>query len=228
MAALLLAALALGVAGLDPLGALLIAGALAGGASRAGVCAFTAAAGATTVTIGTAFSVAIKPALDRLGSLPTVPEDVWLLIDTILVVLLLLWGIRRVRRGAPGEASSRGARRMTGIPMLIGTGVVFALSALTDPAFYAVVVVLAGRGEPVWLAMVALAIWFAVSQSPLMILTLATVTGGHERLARGLQGLWQRGRPILRGLGTAVIFTGAAVLAIDAGLYLISGGFLLR
>lgn len=227
MATFIFAVLALGVAGLDPLGALIVAGALAAGATRTGVWGFTAAATVTTVVVGTALSLLLEPLIDWLGGTGfTVPDNLWLIIELVLIILLLAWGVRRIGRSKPRETPTKEPKRGVTTPVLLGAAVVFALSALTDPTYYAVIV-LAGRGEPLWLVITAHLLWFMVSQSPLLALSVTTVTGGHDRLAQVLRKLWDRGRPLLNRLLTTAIFLAVTVLSIDVGFYLFSGDFLI-
>ncbi len=226
--AFLFAVLTLGVAGLDPLGALLMAGALAGGATRKGVAAFTAAAAGTTIAVGVACSLLLAPFIDRLAAaMANTPDVVWLALELGLAILLLVWGVRRLRAGVSKEKPRKKTRSLIDTSVLLGAGVVFGISALTDPTYYGVIV-LAGRDEPIWLVVIAHVLWFVVSQAPLLALTIAAARGSHVRLAQKLQGYWEQWRPTVGRVITAMMFVGAALLMIDCGFYLATGAFLIE
>ncbi len=228
MIAFLLAVLTLGVAGLDPLGALLMAGALAGGATRKGVGAFVAAAAGTTVALGVACSLLLAPFIDRLAAaMANTPDLVWLAVELGLAVVLLVWGIRRLRAGVSKEKPQKKTRSLIDTSVLLGAGVMFGISALTDPTYYGVIV-LAGRDEPIWLVVIAHLLWFAVSQAPLLALTIAAAKGSHVRLAQKLQGYWEQWRPAINRILTVILFVGAVYLMIDCGFYLATGAFLIE
>ncbi len=203
-------------------------GALAGGATRKGVAAFTVAAAGTTIAVGVACSFLLGPVIDWLASvLPRTPDVVWLVSESVLGILLFAWGVSRLLSNDAKKEPKKKTRSLIGASVLFGAGVVFGVSALTDPTYYGVIV-LAGRDEPLWLVVIAHVIWFMVSQAPLVALTIAAARGNHVRLAQKLQGYWEQWRPVVSKILTSMVFIGAAFLMVDCGCYLATGSFLIE
>ena len=100
MIELLLAALGLGLAGLDPAGALVAAGALTGGARERHVAAYGLVSLLGTVAFGTALSLVVGPRVAGVdwGELASSPGAA--LVEAALGLGLVAWGIARVRRPA--------------------------------------------------------------------------------------------------------------------------------
>src|SRR3712207_2331226 len=100
---LLLAALGLGLAGLDPAGALVAAGALTGGARERHVAAYGLVSLLGTVAFGTALSLVVGPRVAGVdwGELASSPGAA--LVEAALGLGLVAWGIARVRRPARSE-----------------------------------------------------------------------------------------------------------------------------
>jgi hypothetical protein len=97
---LLLAALGLGLAGLDPAGALVAAGALAGGARGRHVAAYGLVSLLGTVALGTALSLVVGPRVSAVdwGALATSTGAG--LVEVTLGLGLVAWGAARARRPA--------------------------------------------------------------------------------------------------------------------------------
>ncbi|TNM69957.1 hypothetical protein FHN55_01880 [Streptomyces sp. NP160] len=231
---LLLAALGLGVAGLDPTGALLAAAALAAGARPRAVLVFGVSVLVLTAALGAVLSLTAGASLsgvDWAGSLPGGPVTAAL--EALAGLLALAWAAARLRRrGAPAreeaaaEASRRGGARLASGAGMVGAAVLFTGGAVLDPSFVGLVV-LAGRGEPLGQVVAAHTTWSVVSQAPLLLLLLVAVArGGHERAAALFARWWARVRPLVRHLVTAALALLGAGLLVDAGWYATTGGFL--
>lgn len=101
MIELLLAALGPGLAGLDPAGALIAAGALGAGARERHVAVYGLNAFLSTAVVGTALSLSIGPRIADIDWSMFVPGD-WTaaLLELALELGLLAWGIVRARKTA--------------------------------------------------------------------------------------------------------------------------------
>lgn len=135
-----------------------------------------AANAATTMGLGISFSLFLGPRLTPVDiSFDTVPQTDRAILNLLLVVALVGWGLHR-------SAHPRRGLRPWNVPYtmsswrLVVTGMLFGVMARIDPAFYGVVV-LAGRGNPAWATVMAHLIWYAVSQSPLPVLLRAVLAG---------------------------------------------------
>ena len=153
MIRLLLTAFGLGLASLDVTAAVLAAGALGAGARVRALLAFGCISILGTVAFGTALSLIVGPRISDIDwgmLLPHTPTEdrVAALVEVILGVGLLIWGIVRLRR--PGARPPKpGAPRGLGLVSLAATGALFALAAIIDPAFVSLVVI-AGRADLFW------------------------------------------------------------------------------
>ena len=223
MIELLLTALGLGLAGLDPAGALFVAGALGAGARERHVVAFSLVTLLGTAAFGTALSLTLGPRITDIdwGFLFSSPGALG---EAALGLVLVAWGIVRARRPtthAPKPRSPRGR----GPAALLALAVVFALAAVLDPTFVSLVVI-AGRGEPFWSVAVAHSIWIVVSQAPLVLLLAAMAGGKHERFVARFGSWWERVRPAVGRLVTAAALLVGAFFVLDAGWWFATGEFL--
>jgi hypothetical protein len=221
---LLLAALGLGLAGLDPAGALVAAGALAGGARERHVAAYGLVCLLGTVAFGTALSLVIGPRVADVdwGALATSAGAG--LVEIALGLGLLAWGTARAWRPATRAPKPRSPRG-TGPVALVAVAVLFVLSAILDPTFVSLAV-LAGRGEPFWSVLAAQAIWVAVSQAPLVLLLSAMAGGKHERFVARFRSFWERVRPAVGRLVTTAALLVGAFFVLDAVWWFATGDFL--
>ncbi len=114
MLELLVAALALGLAGIDPAGLLIALGALAAGARERTVLAFTTVVLVGTALLGTALSLTLGRQLQEFAWTSLLPPD-WLgaVIEVVIAVALLAWAVVRLRRpdARPGSWPSPGRTR---------------------------------------------------------------------------------------------------------------------
>lgn len=222
MTALLLAALALGLAGLDPAGALMAVATLAAGASRRTVVGFglvvLGGSAALGVTLSLTLGVRLR-SVDLLGLLPR--GDLGALVEVMIGVGLLGWVWWRQRnRSVPG-ADRVGRSRL--LPVL-GLGVAYAALSLTDPTF-AGMVVLAGRGQPVLEVVGAHVVWSLASQLPLVVLVAAVLAGAHDGAVAWFQRWRARVGPALRrGVTALALVVGVALLG-DAAWFAATGSF---
>jgi len=226
---LLVAALGLGLAGLDPAGALIAAAALAAGTRTRPVVAFGVLVVVLTALLGTALSLTVGAGLadvDWVGAVPGGP--VTAVLEALAGLAALAWAVVRLRR-PPADPSAEAPRRRTPGTRsgagLLGVGVLFTAGAVLDPS-YVGLVVLAGRGEPWWEVLAAHTTWSAVSQAPLVVLVVAVARGGHERATALFTRWWGRARPLVRHVVTGALAAVGLGLLLDAGWYAATGAFL--
>ncbi|SDQ19480.1 hypothetical protein [Quadrisphaera sp. DSM 44207] len=225
MGSLLATALGLGVAGVDPAGALIAVAALAAGARDRVVLGYGAVVLVGTAVLGAVLSLTVGSTVAEVDWSVLVPSGRGgAVLELVVGALVLAWGmVRLVRRGA---RTPRPRRTATGAARLLGVGAVFALSAVLDPTFLALTV-LAGRGQDVVAVVLAHLLWAVVSQAPLVLLLVAVARGGHQRAVERFRTWWARAQPGLRRVGTAALLLIGAVLVLDAAWWFATGGFLL-
>lgn len=222
MTALLLAALGLGLAGLDPAGALMAVATLAAGASRRTVLVFGSMVLGGSAALGATLSLTLGVRLRSVDLLGLLPRGAFgAVVEVVLGLGLLGWAWwRQQHRRVPG-AGRIGRSRL--LPVL-GLGVAYAALSLTDPTF-AAMVVLAGRGQPVAEVVAAHVMWSLASQLPLVVLLMAVLAGAHGGAVTWFQRWWARVGPALRrGVSVLALVVGVLLLA-DAGLFAATGRF---
>lgn len=218
-------ALGLGLAGLDPAGALIAAAALAAGARTRSVVAFGLVALLGTVLLGVTLSLALGTELARIDWLALLPVGrvaAW--IGLTLGVSLLVWAVARLVRRTVHAPKPRRVR--AGTVGLVSTGALFALSAVLDPTFVAVTV-LAGRTPGAVAVVVAQLLWALLSQAPLVFLLLALARGGHQAAVQRFTRIWGRMKPALRWVVTIALLLVGLTLVLDAVWWFTTDRFLL-
>lgn len=217
--------LGLGLAGLDPAGALIAAAALTAGAKDRAVLLYGVVVLAGTAVLGTVLSLTLGARLADVDWSVLVPSGrVGAVIEVAIGVGLLAWALLRLRRRESRAPKPRRGR--TGTAGLTGVGALFALAAVLDPTFVAVVV-LAGRDPVVAQVAVAHVLWILISQAPLVLLLVAVARGRHERAVAWFGGWWGRVQPTVRRVVTAALVLTGAVLVLDGCWWFATGDYLL-
>jgi hypothetical protein len=223
---LVLTAFALGLAGLDPAGALLVAGALAAGAREGHVALFGLVVLIGTVVLGTTLSLTVGPRIAEIDWSVFAPGDRTVaFVETLLGVGLVCWGVVRARKPTAHAPKPRSARG-TGPVALAGAGILFALSAVFDPTFVALTVI-AGRDGAFWSAVVAHSAWVLVSQAPLVLVLGAMAGSKHKGVVVWFRSLWTRLRPVIGRLVTGAVLLVGALFLLDAGWWFVTGDLLI-
>ena len=126
MLSYLAAALALGIAGFDPVGSFVLLGALGMGARRSGVAALTIASVSTSFMLAVPGILGLTALLEHLGirSL-AIPHVVGVWMALACGVGLVVWGVVRVvRRPSPDDLDEQERRpRSVSTGALVGSGV---------------------------------------------------------------------------------------------------------
>lgn len=199
---LLAAALALGIAGFDPLGSVVLVAALGLGARRAGVIALGWVSVGTSLLLALAGTFGLTELARRMGIHPPhIPHPVWLVAVAAVGLALVIWGIVYLRQrstppssgddGDDGDGESeqatdqraggRARPRSSSARALALSGLLVGLSSLADPAFWAMVVHAARWTRRSWTITEAL-IWVVCSHSLLITLVVVYLAVGATRV----------------------------------------------
>ncbi|WOP20145.1 hypothetical protein [Raineyella sp. LH-20] len=231
------ACVALAVAGFDPFGALALLAGTARGAGRRAAVAFTASGAAVILVAAMLLDLAAYAVLAH--GVPHVPEIVWGSVEAIAALGLLVWGVRRLT-GRPdighrpaGQRPTAAAdptdtpRRPTGTgpAAMAVAGAAYGLTVLGDPGFWGLVALVHRLHAGPALGIAAL--WWLLSQSPLVALTVAIALGAGEPVGSWIRRTWRRVAGPLGRIGTAVILLVGLLLGADVVLWLSTGAFLL-
>lgn len=145
-----------------------------------------------------------------------VPHVVWVCLVTVLGVVFVAWAAWRSRPGAPtkdfgGDTSA--APRSTAPRALAVSGLLVGLSSLIDPAFWAMLVHAAHLPHQSW-AVVESLIWVACSHSLLIVLVIAYLIGGPDRVASMVTGIREsHAVAVRRGISALLAAFGILLLA---------------
>lgn len=221
---LLAAVVGLAIAGADPLGAVIAGVALVRGVGGRWIFGYALAVLCGTASLGTVLSLTVGRRLTRIDWTRVLPpRGAQAVIELALAAALLAWAVLQSRRPVAGDMAR--PRRVAG-PTLVGAGALLTVSALLDPAFDAMVVML-GHGSSLWQVAIAQAVWVLISQVPLIGLLAAMTLGHSEGAASWIQQRLSCWQSRVRRVGTAFLVMAAASLATDAVWCLATGTFLL-
>lgn len=224
MGAYLTEIVALGVAGFDPLGCLLMLALIAGGSRERHTLVFTGSQALVTIGVGVACAVVFRTNMHRLARfLYGVPLPVWGVLELVVAIGLMMWGVLRLRSHAVDERAEP-RRASTATVAALGAG--FGLAAFVDPGYTGAILV--SSREPIGVTVLGMTIWFLITQTPLIVLALAALVGrldlvhsAVERLVRRLQ------RPLAWAI-TGLILITALLLTVDATLFAATGSYVPR
>lgn len=217
------AILALGVAGLDPFGALIVVPALSAGARRRVVLVFFGAALLTTVAVGVLLGESVQHVSGWLSQALSVPTWVRATVELAGAAALAGWAVRRwTRRDDP--ARPRGRTALAGSVGMLLAGVGWGASALSDPSFYGVAAI-ASRLHSTTASVAAYTGWFLLSQAPLVALVIALTAGRRSRPVRRLIVMARRLAKPSALVMTVLLALLAVLLVGNAATLLVTGAF---
>lgn len=228
MLELLTSTIGLGIAGMDPIGALIAIAALGSGARSRNVLAYGFLMIAVTVVLGVVLSLVVGTRLASLfdRDLLNQGDRFWAMGEGVAGFVLVAWGIRRIVR-PPNLHDSGSKSHGTGLQALCGVGFLYGMSSILDPTFVAVVI-LAGRHGSFLDAGVSHLLWIMISQLPLVVVLGAILSGRYTTIIEPLKTGWQRIRPWLSRIGTAATLLISFFLLADAWMWLATGEFLVE
>lgn len=190
--------LLLGVAGFDPFGFLALLAAMALGAGRRAAVVLLATVLTSTAVFGVAASFGLAAAAQRLIGLSPQPSGrTWAIILVAAGVALTGWGVLRWRSPAkvgrwraPGKqaAAIDVPVRGTSTLAMLSVGLLIGLSALIDPAFYAMAL-LAGGTDRLAARLGVVIGWTLLSQIALVVAAAFVLIGSRDTLRARLDWL---------------------------------------
>ncbi|WP_431710741.1 hypothetical protein [Glutamicibacter uratoxydans] len=165
----------LGIAGLDPLGALMVMPAVMAGVRRHVVMLFFTTAAFFTIATGVLLGESVQYVVSWLENL-TVPVSVRLAVQIVTAAGLGWWAIYRWIHRKDPKQEKKSKTVLVGPMAMSLAGTFWGVSAVTDPSFLALAAIDSRIGN--LLVSVALYLgWFVVSQAPLCAVVLALAAG---------------------------------------------------
>lgn len=219
----------LGLAGIDPVGMLVLMGSLSTGLSKQKALLFGLLVLFGTSLTGTIFSELLGSTLRQLGNvlsksvtiLNNVPDIGWVIFNLVVIIALIYWGLQRDNKKhileEKGQKSSKG----------LWFGAVFMIfTAVTDPSFLAVLA-LSGHKGNIILSFLYSFIWTILSQAPLFLLMVAILFNQHVRFVTKFNQMREKYQHLIHNFLTGLIYLIALVFVADLLSFLSTGQWLL-
>lgn len=224
----LLAAVGLGIAGIDPLGALLLMTAIAAKLSRSKLVIFSATVLLSAVIAGTILSLTGAGLISSIKDvIPVSTSRVWVIVNLIVAAAILLWIIRRkITDKQPNQVKSRS--KLSGSNYAItATSILFGASSVLDPTFLANIS-LAAQSKNLATVVAMHTIWILVSQIMLFGLFAAYLLGKHETVIDYARRQYNKHKSLLQNILYLAAIAILIILVLDSASYLISEKYLIN
>jgi MFS family permease len=224
----LLTILGLAIAGIDPVGAIVLAGAISAGLEKSKIIGFSVAVLLGAVVTGTLFSVIGIQFIDQVKNFfSSLSSSIWVYVNVALAVLIIVWLYRQLKPKSNAVRKPPKKRKLQGgILAVIGLGAIFGASSVLDPTFVAAIGVAAQTGNV--LAIIGLhTVWITLSQFMLFGLLAAYLFGKHQQLLDWSKAFWHKHKPSFMRVVRFAAFAVSIVLIADSIAYLVSGSYLL-
>ncbi len=207
----------LGIAGLDPLGAVLLVSAITAGAGRTKVFTFAASVLATSVLTGTALAIFGNRLFESSDADTSSSSPAWAYLEVGIALLIVVWLARSLMPSGTEPAPPRRDIAQS-TPAIAAAGAAFTMTSVLDPTFLATAAVVGPSGNIV-VALLSFALWTLISQILLFSLVAAFHFGVHERAVDATRRWWHRHEMLLTTLLKIAGLLVAIALLVDAGYY---------
>lgn len=212
-----------GILGLDPIGALIALSYLATGGRRRVVVVFFTLAAVFTLLTGLALEPVIHFGNVALHWLTTVHPAARIGVEVAAALALGVWAYIDITQ--PAKTATVKKKRKAGLWMMILLGVWWGVSAATDPTFYGPVALGRSSGGRLGV-LLACALWFVLSQAPLVALMVGLSRGKDSRIILTINKFSYKLLDISRKfLGWALALVALAILA-NAMSFVVAGKFI--
>lgn len=158
------------------------------------------------------------------GLLPDDASPFWAYLEFAISVIILIWIFAKALRK---KTDNKERKAIVNGPAIkyASMGFVFAVMAYTDPTYYAVIL-LGGETGNFLSALLLLALWLFISQSPAMIVYGAIQTNCLKKLVDFTDRIKNSNIAKLKWVFYVGMIVIAVLLMIDSGFYLIRGNYL--
>ncbi len=222
----------LGLAGFDPTGALVIISALTMGINKKQIVKFAATTFFGTVLVGLVFSTILSTGIDAISKLlNSIPDIVYMWVELIIGIALLIWAFQRFfckKKTVKKEENKESFFIKFLNKGLFAVGLIFAITALTDPSFLALITA-SSHNDNILLVILANAIWILISQSPIFVLTVAVIFNKHEKVINFFDKLLNKNdrkekiKKVLSILLSVLLLSAGILIIVDSIYFWING-----
>lgn len=223
-----LAAFGLGIAGIDPLGAVILMTAIAANFSRSRIVLFCITVFLSGVLAGTVISVTGAGFIASIKDLIPVPtSSIWVLVNLTIAAIILVWVVRR--KLAENKPKKEKVRKKLGSSFsgVVTTGFLFGAGSVLDPTFVANIS-LAAQTENLVTIVVMHTVWVIVSQIMLFGLFLAYLNGKHERVIAYSRLQYKKHKVLFQNILYVSVIGAFLFLVLDTLAYALTGNYLIN
>lgn len=213
----------LGLAGIDPIGMMLLVTMQTAGLSKTKAYLYGGLVLFGTAILGFVLSSLLGRGLsDLASSINNFSNTVWVWINLAFILILTVWGIKRLlvkeqTEKESGQESSKG---------VYGAAAFMIFTALTDPTFLAVLA-LSGQVNHLLLSVLYNLLWVFISQAPLFLLLLAIMFNKHHVFIHKFNTYYKKYKQSINCTVTGLIFFSVFIFVADLIVYWFSGTWLL-
>jgi hypothetical protein len=178
----LVIAFGLGLAGIDPLGALLLLSAIAAGISGFKIKLFTITVFFSTIITGVLLSLVGVGIIDRIKSgVPNETSVVWVFVNITIALVISIWLVRKSQHKPTLETKKQKKTLKGSNTTVFLIALLFGIGAVFDPTFLANISFAAQTSNIT--SMIAMhTIWIVISQIMFFVLFIAYLLGKQEKL----------------------------------------------
>lgn len=175
-------AFGLGLAGIDPFGAILLLSAIAAGIGSFKIKMFTITVFFSTIITGVLLSLIGAGIIDQIKSgVPNETSIVWVFVNITIALVISIWLVRKSRRKPTLEAKNQKKTLKGSNSTVFLVAILFGIGAVFDPTFLANISFAAQTSDVT--TMIAMhTIWTVITQIMLFVLFIAFMLGKHEKL----------------------------------------------
>lgn len=222
----LIQTIGLGIAGIDPLGAILLFSAIRAGAERLKVIALVVSTLITSVIAGVVITVASGQLVESTSiEPPSEPGAIWAYLEISVAILIGYWLIQRSNSNRDFKKErDKNDDSVGSIFTYIVAGAVFSVTAVIDPTFVATAVVVADNND-VFISVIAFTVWTLISQFMMFTLFVAYLSGAEQPLINATMLLWQKHKSLFQGALYAAGALAVLLLLADAIYYIINKNY---
>lgn len=213
----------LGLAGIDPVGMMLLITMQIAGLSKKKAFLYGGLVLFGTAILGCILSSLLGRGLsDLASSIDNFSNTVWVWIDLAFILILTVWGIKRllVKEQTEKESGQESSKDV------YGAAAFMIFTALTDPTFLAVLA-LSGQVNHLLLSVLYNLLWVFISQAPLFLLLLAIVFNKHHVFIHKFNIYYKKYKQSINCTVTGLIFFSVFIFVADLIVYWFSGTWLL-
>lgn len=218
----LVVVLGLGLAGIDPVGMMILMAAMTGGASKRQMYTYAALVLFGTTVFGLTLSSILGAGFSRLsselsGAVDSLSDTTWTWISVVIIAVLLYFAISRLF--AKDEEAVEEKKSNKGL--LAGAGFMV-FTAITDPTFIALMG-LSAEVNNLALSVLYSLLWTLISQAPLFLLIGAVALGKHQAFIAKFNQLYSRYKAKIDKGITGLLFLLALVFIVDLVYFWLTG-----